>query len=140
MTIPTMSFVAGFIGSPRMNLMRATVVSSSGQRAVVRPDAFPDTTVEVRLRGAAVAAGAAVTLGIRPEHFIDAADGVPSLNATAQVVEQLGGVSYVYASGTDGVQITVQEKGHSRVPAGATIRIGLDAQLCLLFGADGKRL
>ena len=137
---PDNMFVAGFIGSPRMNLLHATVVSSANKQAVVRPDAFPDTTVGVRLRGTAAAVGAPVTLGIRPEHFVDAADGGPSLNATAQVVEQLGGVSYVYAGGKDGVQITVQEKGHSRIPVGAAIRVGLDPALCLLFGADGKRL
>ena len=56
------------------------------------------------------------------------------------MVEQLGGVSYIYATGADGVQITVQQKGHSRVPAGAEVKIGIDPAASLLFGADGRRL
>ena len=94
----------------------------------------------VATRTADAKAGDAVTLGVRPEHFIEAASAGTTFAATANVVEQLGGVSYVYATGIDGVQVTVQEKGHSRVPPGEAINIGVDPAACLLFGADGKRL
>ena len=137
---PDNVFVAGFIGSPRMNLLAASIVALDGQHATARPDAFPETSVRVKLRGTVATIGDKVTLGIRPEHFIEATAEAPSLKATAQVVEQLGGVSYIYASGQDGVQITMQEKGHSRVPAGSEIRIGIDPETCLLFGADGNRI
>ena len=137
---PDNIFVAGFIGSPRMNLLAASIVALEGQHATVRPAAFPETSVRVKLRGTVASVGDKVTLGIRPEHFIEATVVAPSLKATAQVVEQLGGVSYIYASGRDGVQVTMQEKGHSRVPAGSEIRIVIDAETCLLFGADGNRI
>ena len=72
--------------------------------------------------------GDKVTLGIRPEHFIDAREGSPQLVATARVVEQLGGVSYIYAGGADGVQVTVQQKGHSKTAPGTEVRIGVDPE------------
>jgi lactose/L-arabinose transport system ATP-binding protein len=137
---PDNVFVAGFIGSPRMNLLAATITAHDGQHATISVDAFPGSSVRVKLRGGAATGGAKATFGVRPEHFVEAKADTPVLTATARVVEQLGGVSYVYATGTDGVQVTVQEKGHSAVPAGAEVRIGLDPDTCLLFDADGKRL
>ena len=82
--------------------------------------------------------GDSVTLGIRPEHFVETGDTM--LTATAQVVEQLGGVSYVYATGRNGAKITIQQKGHSAIPAGAEVHIGLDPAACLAFDAAGLRL
>jgi lactose/L-arabinose transport system ATP-binding protein len=137
---PDNVFVAGFIGSPRMNLLAATVEATDAQSATVRLTGFPQGTITVKVRSTAPAIGDSVTIGIRPEHFVEAREGMPQLVATARVVEQLGGVSYVYATGTGEVQITVQEKGHSKTPTGAEVRIGVDPELALLFDKDGKRL
>lgn len=53
--------------------------------------------------------GDTVQVGIRPGNFMEAQAGSPTLTATAQVIEQLGGVSYVYALATDGeTKITTQ--------------------------------
>jgi len=38
------------------------------------------------------------------------------------------------------VQVTVQQKGHSKTATGAEVRIGVDPEMCLLFDKDGKRL
>ena len=137
---PDNVFVAGFIGSPRMNLLDATVEAADQHGATVRPTGFPQGTITARTRSRTPAVGDKVTLGIRPEHFIDAREGAPQLVATARVVEQLGGVSYIYAGGADGVQVTVQQKGHSKTAAGTEVRIGVDPETCLLFDKDGKRL
>jgi lactose/L-arabinose transport system ATP-binding protein len=137
---PDNVFVAGFIGSPRMNLLQASVEAVSGDLVTVRPDGFPQGTITARVRSRVPAVGDMVSLGIRPEHFVEATDGVPQIAATARVVEQLGGVSYVYASGVGDVQITVQEKGHSRTVSGSEVRIGVDPATCLLFDKSGLRL
>jgi lactose/L-arabinose transport system ATP-binding protein len=137
---PDNIFVAGFIGSPRMNLLEATVEAVDAHSATVRPKGFPQGTLTAKVRSTVPAVGDTITFGIRPEHFIDAREGSPQLVATSRVVEQLGGVSYVYATGADGVQITVQEKGHSRTATGAEIRIGVDPETILLFDTDGRRL
>ena len=135
---PDNLFVAGFIGSPRMNFLSGTIESIAGQTAQVRTSDFEGNTIAVRLRGNTAKPGDAVTVGIRPEHFID--DTSTSLTATAQVVEQLGGVSYVYATGRNEAKVTIQQKGHSRIPAGSAITIGIDPAACLAFDSAGLRL
>ena len=65
----------------------------------------------------------------------------PTLSATAQVVEQLGGVSFVYAVGRDGEsKITIQQKGHSSIANGAPITVAIEAGATLAFDTDGLRL
>ena len=91
-------------------------------------------------RGSTAKAGDKVSVGIRPEHFIEAAVATVELSARAQVVEQLGGVSYVYAAGEDGTQITVQQKGHSAMATDSTVEFGVDPKTCLLFDVAGQRL
>ena len=60
--------------------------------------------------------------------------------ATALVVEQLGGVSYVYAEGTNGESITVQEEGHSKVANGTEIMFGVNPETGLLFDGNLQRI
>jgi lactose/L-arabinose transport system ATP-binding protein len=135
---PDNIFVAGFIGSPRMNFLAATITATDGATATLRADDFDGSPVHVRVRGSSAKVGDKVTLGIRPEHFLDA--GGTMLTATAQVVEQLGGVSYVYATGRNEARITIQQKGHSSIPDGAEVSVGIDPAACLAFDAAGLRL
>jgi multiple sugar transport system ATP-binding protein len=81
-------FVAGFIGSPAMNLVEATVEGSSvrfGQFSLPLPTGKrpPDGPV---------------VLGIRPESFEDSAfaPGLPSIEVRAEVVEDLGSDAHVF--------------------------------------------
>ncbi len=77
----------------------------------------------------------------RTEHFIEAQAGSPTLTATAQVIEQLGGVSYVYALATDGeTKITIQQKGHSRVAGGMLVTVGIKDGAALAFDPKGLRI
>ena len=67
--------------------------------------------------------------------------GAPALTASAQVVEQLGGVSYVYAVGKDGeTKVTIQQKGHSRIAGGAAIAVGFEPGALLAFDQSGLRI
>ena len=80
---PDNAFVAGFIGSPRMNFLTATALG--GRR-------FKVANAEIHLPlTAAVEAGTSVRFGIRPEH-LEAADGVV-LEASVDVIERLGSTS-----------------------------------------------
>ena len=85
-------------------------------------------------------AGDKVQVGIRPEHFVDAADAPVKMAGRAQVVEQLGGVSYVYAAGEGGAQLTVQQRGHSSMATDTMVEFGVDPKTTLLFDADGRRI
>ena len=137
---PDNTFVAGFIGSPRMNFIAAEIVSASGTQTQIRLAEFGGAAFNVRTRSDRGRPGEKVSLGIRPEHFVDAAGAPAKLSARAQVVEQLGGVSYVYAASEGGAQITVQQRGHSGMATDSTVEFGIDPATCLLFDAEGKRL
>jgi hypothetical protein len=60
---------------------------------------------------------------------------------TAQVTEQLGGVSFIYAVGNDDTQkLTVQYEGHVHLATGATVEIGIEPNSALAFDAEGVRI
>jgi multiple sugar transport system ATP-binding protein len=92
---PVDLFVAGFIGSPAMNLVRARVHASNG-RLVAE---FGETALELPERAVPRAAfefaGRDVILGVRPEHLEDAAlaatgNGGPRLTAPISLAEPVG--------------------------------------------------
>ncbi|MEQ1943220.1 ABC transporter ATP-binding protein [Mesorhizobium sp. VNQ89] len=135
---PDNTFVAGFIGSPRMNFVNAYVVRTEGDFAFVSAEALGLKEIAVRLRDAAPAAGEDVTLGVRPEHFAES--GAGSLSGTVSVVERLGGISYVHAMLADGSTITVESRNPRAHHVGQSRTFAFDAERVLLFGNDGKRL
>ncbi|MHA6300023.1 ABC transporter ATP-binding protein [Devosia sp. CAU 1758] len=138
---PDNQFVAGFIGSPRMNFLEGRITAIEGNAMSVALDAFDAPGLVVERRGPGGSVGQQISVGIRPEHFADAALGGPTLTAKAQVVEQLGGVSFVYAVGNDDeAKVTIQQKGHSRIPDGASITVGIEPGAILAFDERGQRI
>ncbi|MCZ7595027.1 MAG: sn-glycerol-3-phosphate ABC transporter ATP-binding protein UgpC [Hyphomicrobium sp.] len=133
---PDNVFVAGFIGSPRMNFLAAEI-ESAGARGVVVQLASGDTIT------AAVDAGAArpkqrVTLGIRPEHFNPRAQ-LNVLPVKVRFVESLGSVTIAYGTlARTETEVTVQLPGDVEVRPGETIRPGCAPSACYLFDADGR--
>ncbi len=138
---PDNLFVAGFIGSPRMNFLSGTITSIDGSAMKVALAGFDGDELAVARRGDGGAIGQNISVGIRPEHFADPALGGPTITAKAQVVEQLGGVSFVYAIGKDGEsKVTIQQKGHSRIPDGSAISVGIEQGAALAFDEHGLRI
>ncbi len=132
---PANQFVAGFIGSPKMNFLKADVVSSGADGPVVR---FGETELRLPLRG--VGPGPA-TLGIRPEHVTATEGGAGSMgSAKVVLVEHLGGATVVYATLPDGQPLTVSMEGQRNIHADATIALSVDPARCHLFGPDGATL
>jgi multiple sugar transport system ATP-binding protein len=98
---PANLFVAGFIGSPAMNFMPGTMEEGKLRTAL------GDMTLSADQRRAVEGAGTSreVIIGIRPEHFDDAALVAPDLvqkglvfNATVEVMESLGSDHFIYFS------------------------------------------
>jgi len=92
---PANLFVAGFIGSPQMNLMRG---HSAGGEAKVGDYVVPID------RTAASKMGGDIMIGVRPEAWRIVAEGEGGLPVDVTVVEELGADAYVY--GTSGVEGT----------------------------------
>ncbi|MEL6297996.1 MAG: sn-glycerol-3-phosphate ABC transporter ATP-binding protein UgpC [Pseudomonadota bacterium] len=137
---PDNAFVAGFIGSPRMNFVDGTVTVPNGKTAGVELPALGNLTIPVAARTMPPVAGTKVKVGIRPEHFIDAHASEHTFEATSTVVEQLGGVSYLYLDIGQAQQLTVEQKGHTAVDDGDIARVGIDPATAMMFSQDGLRI
>ncbi len=127
---PASRFVAGFVGSPAMNFLPATL-SGSGDRQHLR---LLDGTL-VPFSGAAAPEGA-LELGVRPEALTVVAEGGDT-SGTVGVVERLGERTLLYVRLKDGTQVTAQDKGASAVQPGDEVRLAFEKSALHLFGADG---
>ena len=133
---PASTFVAEFIGSPKMNMMSGRFLREEGGHAVVQT-AGGEIRAAVDARH--VAAGAEVTLGVRPEHVQLGGDGPGAqLSATVQHVERLGDVSLLYVDvGSPPVPFTVRVEGSVRPTAGTGMTLRLRPEDLHLFDAGG---
>jgi multiple sugar transport system ATP-binding protein len=133
---PDNLFVAGFIGSPKMNFIEAEVVEASATGAKVRLAGGGVIRTEVEASGAKP--GDKVMLGIRPEHFVVGGDE-NIIHSTVTFVESLGGETYAYCA-YPGVEdaLTCNFDGRTRVRAGDELALALPAPACYLFAADGR--
>ncbi len=132
---PANRFVAGFIGSPRMNFIGCEVVTAGPDGATLREPSGRELVAQVDAR--TLHAGARVELGVRPEHLQPVAGDASGIAATVHYVEQLGGESYLYCTGPQDGAITVHMPGQTRLARGAQVVLGVRPDLCHVFGADG---
>jgi lactose/L-arabinose transport system ATP-binding protein len=132
---PVNQFVAGFIGSPRMNFLAAEALGGGRVRLVSQGEA------EIALPPAqALAPGQKAVLGIRPEHFAEAGRGDCDLALTVDVAEHLGATSYLYANTKAGEPVVVQAAAARSAHAGDRVTVSIPAARALLFDPDGARL
>ncbi len=130
---PANRFVAGFIGSPRMNMLPGHV--SACGRAVL------SAGTELPLEAIA-ATGASITVGVRAEHLRLFELGSPrTLDGRALLVERLGSDSFVHVA-VAGLadRVIVRLPGDGAVAPGTDVRIGFDPATLHLFDATGRRI
>ena len=132
---PDNLFVAGFIGSPKMNFVDVTLVSGDAGSATVELPGGGRATLPVDAsRGNA---GAKATLGMRPED-LGAASGDFSLPMQVEVAERLGGSTYLYGACGGLDNFTVQRPGLDTTRDGESVEVHVGASNCHLFDADGQ--
>ena len=140
---PKSRFVAGFIGSPRMNFLPGRIASVDSQGVLVTLDDTHEN-VRVPVRGEGLQTSQPVTLGVRPEHleFADTdtsaaapADGV--LVRTVSLVEQLGEHSYVHLDQPGGAVLIAKAPGDTRLAPGDRASLRVPRLACHLFAEDG---
>lgn len=136
---PNNQFVAGFIGSPRMNFIDGVVQSSKGKMATVVLEILNKIQLDIEARGTAPDKGTKVLVGIRPEHFLHGGHSKNVLIGNVTFVEQLGGVSYLYVDDRS-VRLTIESPGHASSKAGETAEVGVDESRAMLFSEDGLRI
>ncbi|HVE08691.1 MAG TPA: sn-glycerol-3-phosphate ABC transporter ATP-binding protein UgpC [Paraburkholderia sp.] len=150
---PRNRFVAGFIGSPKMNFLDVRVQKADASGVTIElPGGAP---LVVPVSAEAVEAGQQLTLGIRPEHFVEGVDGGTSggassgtsgtsadstLSGEVMVIEHLGSETLLHLRLADERVIQVKGSGESSAAEGQTIRAGFSVRHVHLFREDGRAL
>ncbi|MBS0572117.1 MAG: sn-glycerol-3-phosphate ABC transporter ATP-binding protein UgpC [Proteobacteria bacterium] len=130
---PASLFVAEFVGSPGMNLIPGTVENGALRLA--------QTDVRLPLPACpALAAGQAVTLGIRPENVTLATPGAPGAIAAAVEVVELTGPEKLAHLRLGPHRVLASLSPLSPVEAGATCHVVLDPGAAVLFDERGRRV
>ncbi|NHF74464.1 ABC transporter ATP-binding protein [Paracoccus xiamenensis] len=139
---PDNAFVAGFIGSPKINFLQAQVTGRSADGgALVTVPRLGLKNLEVKPRGGMVDIGATVTLGLRPEHFGAPGQGRgPAVTLIADAVENLGSVSYAHAGPDAEEPVVVEVKDQATLAPGGAVTAEVLSGRAFLFDADGRRL
>jgi len=131
---PASRFVAGFIGSPGMNFIRAEVQGSDRPRVKLAGGAEFD--VDLTAPGSGT-----YELGIRPEsvHIVqDDSSRAATAAAKVGVVERLGERTLAYCTLEDGTELIAQAEGRSTVQTADMVRLGFDVSAMHLFDQQGK--
>ena len=147
---PADTFVAGFIGTPQMNLLPATLADA----APVGPDG-PDgpggAVARFAVLGGALAAtapaavrqlapGSAVTLGIRPRSFLPASQDAPgALAATVDLIEPMGAEMLLHLV-REGADLRCVVPHTTRIAAGETVGLCCKPGQLHVFDAAGVRV
>jgi ABC-type sugar transport system ATPase subunit len=131
---PANRFVAGFIGSPRMNFIEAeTMATGDGPGIEIdgRRQMLPDL---------GLSAGTRIVLGIRPHSAVitDVDSGTIPLEVT--LVEQLGAETILHGKTDRGDIFTVSAPGQARLAMGERIGLMLPPEHLHVFDLDGQRL
>jgi len=130
---PENLFVAGFIGSPRMNFIEATLVEGNISNAVVE---INGVNVSIPVNAEHGSAGGKVTLGMRPEE-LGKDSGDFSLPLQVDVAERLGGSTYLYGQCAGLNNFVVQRAGLDTTRSGDTVQINVSTENCYLFDDSG---
>ncbi len=133
---PANSFVAGFIGSPRMNLLKAR---HAGRQTVVLADtpfAAPHPIFEDGDRGGEI------LMGIRPEHIAvqTKVSGGGQIPAIVDFLEFLGGTQYLYCQLADGQAVTVEYRPSTIIKPTDRVYLSWSPQNTHIFDASGLRI
>ncbi len=136
---PANRFVAGFVGSPRMNFVDGRLESDGGDYAFVTGER------RLHLNGYSFAktpqAGTKMTLGVRPEHLVLGENGPCRIDGlSVDMVEPMGADSLVWL-GDGSLALGARLTGEQSFERGTTISVTLPVEQLSLFSTDdGNRL
>ncbi|MDQ1195642.1 sn-glycerol-3-phosphate ABC transporter ATP-binding protein UgpC [Agrobacterium sp. SORGH_AS 787] len=135
---PENRFVAGFVGSPKMNFLPGKVAHETAEGVTITLDHAPAFSLTLPV-AARPGIGAPITLGIRPEHFEDAGKAA-DLTVAVDVAEHLGNTSYVYAHLAEELPLIIERPESRHVGKLDQLTVSVPANKAFLFNSDGTRL
>jgi multiple sugar transport system ATP-binding protein len=131
---PANLFVAGFIGSPKMNFLKV-VAKPAGADAVTV--SLPGGASLVLAHGDPTACSGEMTLGLRPEHVDATGRGDVILDTPIRMAEYLGAETQFFVTLPDGSEMVVKADGLATHRPGEKLAVGINARSCHLFDASG---
>lgn len=135
---PRNQFVAGFIGSPKMNFLEGTLIAATPDVATVQLTG--GESIQARVNAMAMPLHSAVTLGLRPEDG-EVGTATQHIARAVQWQERLGETTYLYLdSGVRGEPWVVKAPGNSYAKTGDRLALSLPPQHLHLFDAQGHAL
>jgi ABC-type sugar transport system ATPase subunit len=133
---PRNEFVAGFIGSPKMNFIDAVVETRSDSELRLRVAAMGGLTFPISAWRSGASPGDAVRVGVRPDGIRLSA--APAMPASILVAERLGNINYLYV--TVGEQQLCIETKDSALAAGQPVQVVIDPDSAHTFSPAGERV
>ena len=134
---PRNMFVAGFIGSPRMNFIPVKVTGTSGTAVALQ--SLVIGALEVAAPADGLKPGDGLTLGIRPEHIRKAEEGAGRLSGPVELVEQLGAQTGIEVK-SGGVTVSAVLQGTEYLSVGDQASLSFEPADCHLFRQDGTAI
>jgi multiple sugar transport system ATP-binding protein len=134
---PCNQFVAGFLGTPQMNMLKAKIAGVTGEGMSLSVDDGRGT-IQAAVDGKGSFPEADCTVGIRPEHI--AISGSGAIGGTILATEMLGSETIVFANLQSGENITASIPGIRSVRPGAMVRFSVDRRFVHVFDQKGITL
>jgi len=134
---PDNLFVAGFIGSPKMNFIPVSVLDKDKNKTKI--NVLGASTLAVPKTNNSFKISDSLTLGIRPEHLIVNENMKCSWEGKVFVVEKLGSGTFLYLE-KEGDPLVVETDGDSKIKVGDMVKVGFDPNKCHLFNRDGESI
>lgn len=135
---PDNRFVAGFIGSPKMNFLDAVVSDVGSEQIVLSNVGGSDRVLCLPFRGFSEKVKQ-VAIGIRPEHVRLGTGAAEELPVAVSFAEELGDVTYVHGKTAAGGSMIIRSDT-VRFSGKDNCTVALDPAGVKLFDADGRRL
>ena len=130
---PTNIFVAGFIGSPKMNFLKARVEAVDATS--IKVGSADIGTLVLPRTNVAAKVGDEVTIGMRPHHLT--LGGAQNMTGRVVLVERLGNETLTAIALGSGQQIIAALPGDIDVAAGQQLHLATQAERASLFLANG---
>ncbi|THV20528.1 ABC transporter ATP-binding protein [Peteryoungia ipomoeae] len=132
-TRPQNLFVAGFIGSPKINMLKATVLRD-GADARVRVEGWPEFAI-----ADLPTADLELTLCVRPNALLVGGGSIQT-EATVRLVEYLGSETLLHMALPNGQIVLVSDYGKASYRQGDAATIGFEPDAIHYFDASGQRI
>ena len=133
---PRNMFVAGFIGSPKMNFIPAKLISNNENKTEIE---FLGSKYKINKKLTQFSENQNITFGVRPENIHLSYDENFNWESKAFVVEKLGSSTFLYLE-SQNEPIVVECSGDNTIKAGENVRVNFDFKKISVFDKEGKSI